>query len=96
MSYLPSFILLKDAIQNRNYMGIVRYKEELQSLCRCAQLDLFTDILEKSNCDQMQDILLLVDTYCPDIEYDLMIVAINKKNKFLFKVLYENYGVMKL
>jgi len=93
MSYLTSYVLLKDAIRTLNYPGIVKYKDELQKLATYVQIELFAAVLAKANVQEIKNLLLIIDTYCPIIEYDLLYFSMDTNNIFLFKILYEDYNI---
>lgn len=96
MSYLPSYILLADLIRTNNFYGIGSYKSELQSLSPAVQLELFTQVLLAADTQATRELVLIIDAYCPEIMYDLLHFAIDTRNRFLFAILYEDYGVMRL
>lgn len=96
MSYLPSYILLADLIRTNNFYGIGIYKSELQSLSPEVQLDLFKTVLLTADTQRTKELVLIIDAYCPEIVYDLLHFAIDTRNRFLFAILCEDYGVMRL
>ena len=94
MSYLPSYILLIDALNAFDYPAIVNCKDELQKLSREAQLDLFKTAFSIAAPDHIPMMLLIIDTYCPAIQKDLMRFAADTNNVALFTALYTEYNIV--
>ena len=96
MSFQMSFQMsLLDAIKTLNCSEIINNRNELLTLSINEQLELFKTAFAFKNYQKTKELLLIVDTYCPDIKYDLMHYAIDARDKVLFRLLYNDYGVMK-
>jgi len=85
---------IRDAIKNFNYSEMVNCRDELRQLGESVQLELFTDALSIATHQNIKNTLLIIDTYCPSIEIELLCYAIRTQNTVLFRLLCDDYVVV--